>query len=80
MLNIPIYRAKKQDSNEYVMGFLIQDFYNFKWYLTDTVEQIEIDISTLSISFDNTTWFDMENADMAFREYSKTHGYIGIQQ
>lgn len=35
--NIPIYRAKKVDSDEYAIGYLFQDFYNFKWFIHDSV-------------------------------------------
>ena len=56
---IPIYRAKKIDSNEYVIGYLLPE-YKGKFYLSvewssdfdgDTPDFVQIDISTLSINF-----------------------------
>ena len=56
---IPIYRAKKIDSNEYVIGYLLPE-YKGKFYLSvewssdfdgDTPDFVQIDISTLSIHF-----------------------------
>lgn len=49
--NIPLYRAKKIDGDEYVIGFLFKDYYNFKWFIHDSVQTDEIDPSTLSIHF-----------------------------
>ena len=59
MINLPIFRAKKLDSDEYVIGFLLQDCFGFYIIQTDnalrceTLNQkaIEIDHQTLSISF-----------------------------
>ena len=59
MNNIPIFRAKKLDSDEYVIGFLLQDCFGFYIIQTDNAlrcgtlnqEAIEIDHQTLSISF-----------------------------
>ena len=56
---IPIFRAKKLDSDEYVIGFLLQDCFGFYIIQTDNAlrcetlnqEAIEIDHQTLSISF-----------------------------
>ena len=66
-LNIPIYRAKKIDSEEYVEGYLLEDygigFYiqtskYLEFIISDRGERgievdylIQIDISTLSIHF-----------------------------
>jgi hypothetical protein len=89
---IPIYRAKKIDSDEYVKGTGISDFMHIykyvknyndgsKLWLWSNYSWIQVDPSILAISFDNGyTWFDMENAERAFAEYMKTHGYEGIQQ
>ena len=83
MMNTPIYRAKRLDNGEYVEGMLYQDgrgHYQITNYLPPMgYGYRSIDPSTLAISFDNSTWFDMENADRAFREYSKTHGYEGSE-
>lgn len=59
MINLPIYRAKKTDSEEYVIGFLFQDCFGFYIIQTDNAlrcetlnqEAIEIEHQTLSISF-----------------------------
>ena len=59
MINLPIFRAKKLDSDEYVIGFLLQDCFGFYIIQTDNAlrcetlnqEAIEIDHQTLSISF-----------------------------
>ena len=56
---IPIFRAKKLDSDEYVIGYLLQDCFGFYIIQTDNAlrcetlnqEAIEIDHQTLSISF-----------------------------
>ena len=59
MINLPIFRAKKTDSDEYMIGFLLQDCFGFYIIQTDNAlrcetlnqEAIEIDHQTLSISF-----------------------------
>ena len=59
MINLPIFRAKKLDSDEYVIGFLLQDCFGFYIIQTDNAlrcetlnqEAIEIDHQTLGISF-----------------------------
>ena len=59
MINLPIFRAKKLDSDEYVIGFLLQDCFGFYIIQTDNAlrcetlnqESVEIDHQTLSISF-----------------------------
>lgn len=87
MLSLPIYRAKKIDSDEYVKGYLHRSNLNpnFITIRTGNIkivngvvidEMFKIDPSTLAISFDGgENWFDMENAEREFREYLKTHGY-----
>lgn len=66
-MNVPIYRAKKIDVNEYVEGMLspcgtkIFTFkigfmnieYGLKYLLCDYYMNFQIDPSTLEISFDN---------------------------
>ena len=56
---IPIYRAKKVDSDEYIIGYLLPEF-NGKFYLSTkwtkdidgyTPNFVQVDISTLSIHF-----------------------------
>ena len=58
-MNIPIYRAKKIDSDKYVVGYLLPE-YKGKFYLSikwsrdfdgDTPDFEQIDISTLAIHF-----------------------------
>ena len=63
MSNIPIYRAKKIDSDEFIEGFYSPRFFMcFSDDICDTISdrdgrQFEIDLSTLAISFDNgLTW------------------------
>ena len=59
MINLPIFRAKRIDSNEYVIGYLLQDCFGFYIIQTDNAlrcetlnqEAIEIDHQTLGISF-----------------------------
>ncbi len=58
-LNIPIYRAKKIDSDEYIVGYLVEEweykgknkrfFYGIKRFKSKAT--IEIDPTTLSIHF-----------------------------
>ena len=56
-MNIPIYRAKKIGSDEYVEGFYwqspetLEHFIAVKCDLTKTLVHIEIDPTTLSIHF-----------------------------
>ena len=76
-LNIPIYRAKKIDSDEYIKGSYVPDSYGKNGYIIENTEWsqlsaidgstincleedsfIEIDPSTLEISFDNGENFD----------------------
>ena len=56
---IPIYRAKKVDSDEYIIGYLLPEFKG-KFYLStewskdidgNTPNFVQVDISTLSIHF-----------------------------
>lgn len=59
MVATPYFRAKKIDSDEYVIGYLLQDCFGFYIIQTDNAlrcetlnqESIEIDHQTLSISF-----------------------------
>lgn len=53
-MNIPLYRAKKIDSDEYVIGYLKPCTYDSKtfWIQTDEWLDYKIDPSTLSISFE----------------------------
>ena len=51
--NIPIYRAKKIDSDEYAIGYLFQDFYNFKWFIHDSAQTDEVEMSTIETSFNH---------------------------
>ena len=59
MINLPLFRAKRIDSNEYVIGYLLQDCFGFYIIQTDNAlrcgtlnqEAIEVDPQTLSISF-----------------------------
>ena len=74
---IPIYRAKKIDSDEYVEGFLVKhySFYAILPYDSDMIsvstdfefsfedigeEFIQIDLSTLAISFDGKKFYFIE--------------------
>lgn len=55
---IPIYRAKKIDSNKYVEGFLQQDacgFYVISYYMPPVgYGSTKIDLTTLAIHFPDT--------------------------
>lgn len=72
---IPIYRAKKTDSGEYVEG----QYLVYKGYPTIFNEYglngIEIDISTLSIHFPDISttsenvWYNMEEISKLLKEY-----------
>jgi len=56
MTQIPIYRARKLDSDEYIEGylFIIWDKYYILWGTTNNIpNQIEINPSTLAIHFPN---------------------------
>ena len=58
-MNIPIFRAKKIDSNAYVLGWLLQDCFGYYIIPTNNAlrceslnsESIEIDPTTLAIHF-----------------------------
>jgi hypothetical protein len=66
--NIPIYRAKKIDSEEYVEGYLIPTVEN-SCYLTTKINRsidhptyVKVDPSTLQISFDNSkSWIKLSD-------------------
>lgn len=55
--NIPLYRAKRIDSDEYIIGYLTSSsgYFGVKYYLTKGHNQeiIEIDLKTLAIHFPN---------------------------
>lgn len=59
---IPIYRAKKIDSDEYVCGLLTQDFhgsYSISGNIPYGCYSYKINLSTLEISFDGGKfWYD----------------------
>ena len=53
-MNIPIYRAKEKDKNEYVQGYLFNyTQINILGKSNVWLEAINIDINTLSIHFSN---------------------------
>ena len=60
-LNIPIYRAKKIDSDEYVEGYLYESaIYEAFRIITKSISEFSIDSSTLSIHFPNWICIDQE--------------------
>jgi len=65
---IPMYRAKRIDSNEWVEGylFIIWDKYYILWGTTNNIpNQIEINPSTLAISFNNgKSWLKLEDLEV----------------
>ena len=89
-LNIPIYRAKKIDSDEYVEG----DFFKGKpstgkffidyWFEDEHKRgkhSFEVDISTLAIHFPDSSstqsekvWYNMEEISNIIKEYKNGMG------
>ena len=60
---VPEYKAKTIKDNTEVFGYLVKDFYSVKYFITDMVEQYEIDIKTLYMTLDNgNTWYNNFNA------------------
>ena len=79
---IPVYRAKRKDNGEWVEGYYFKydDAFGINHVVISEESGIayEIDPETLVISFDNgQTWFDMEHAELALRNYMKQTGYEG---
>lgn len=67
-LNIPIYRAKKIDSDEYVEGS-IRKLVDEDVYIIDYIKSekykfctARIDITTLKVSFNDKDWYSIEEA------------------
>ena len=56
-MNIPIYRAKKIDSDEYVEGFLYQDIIEY-------VQSDGINIDEYKKALDINSWYIMNNLSM----------------
>jgi len=95
-MNLPIYRAKKIDSDEYVEGYYFyENIEVVKHEFKDVYQEAEnhymgfgngyadlIDPSTLAISFNNgKTWYsDFESVDDICREYLPELKVIGKQQ
>lgn len=79
-MNVPIYRAKKIDSDEYAQGFY-EGWENKHFIIISPKEYFKINITTLEISFDNgksfiklcdleihtCTDFDLKYTDMKMR-------------
>ena len=93
---IPIYRAKKIDSDEYIEGYYIELFKgNDILHLTAIIENDEysmynnddilelaykrIDPSTLAISFDGNTWYNIDTLS-DFLDANKDIKSTGIQE
>jgi len=77
-LNLPIYRGKNIDIDEYVVGWLLPPFerkifISVCWSHEDTgytPDIIPIDPSTLEISFDNgITWRTLDEVQIALGEF-----------
>lgn len=87
MINIPIYRAKKIDSDEYVIGMLTKRVFTSYLLIRNdiTTKLSKIDPTTLAISFDNSksfiklsdleihtcTDFELKYTDMKMRDRKK---------
>ena len=87
--NIPLFRAKKLDSDEYVNGTYVSSFHkhyiamincihenNYNQIVFDEGYFEEIDTSTLAISVDGITWFSIENLNLILANQEVT----GIQE
>lgn len=73
---IPVYRAKTLDG-ELVEGWPML-FANSVIMSMIHSKDVRIDPETLVISFDNgQVWFNIEQAELAFRNYMKQTGYEG---
>jgi len=78
-MNIPKYRAKKIDSDEYVVGNLYQMIRNEKdtWTIQeqDFWQDIEVDTSTLAIHFPDISttsenvWYTMKEISKILKDY-----------
>ena len=67
-LNIPIYRAKKIDSEEYVVGGYLS-WCGTPVIFSDSCPVSEIDPTTLKISFDNgKNWKTFKEVQIALGE------------
>lgn len=68
-MNIPIFRAKKIDSGEYIEGICVNDnlmveyIFQKNYYSPHIAETSEIDLSTLSIHFPNMLAGDSNDYD-----------------
>ena len=79
MINLPIFRAKRIDSNEYVIGYLLQDCFGFYIIQTDNAlrceslnnESIEINPATLAIHFPDMIDSQGNKIFASLQEYGK---------
>ena len=80
-MNIPIYRAKKIDSDEFVEGYLINGRFIFKEWIDDVWTSFgetksnkalvyEIDPTTLAIHFPDTSSTQLEKVWYTMEEIS----------
>ena len=77
MNNIPIYRAKRINSDKYLEGhlFKIWDKYYILWGTTNNnPNKKEIDPSTIAISFDKCkTWRSLNEVQKALEYMNRLH-------
>ena len=78
-MNIPIYRAKKIDSDKYIQGYLLGMWgeYFISWGETNHVpNKVQIDPTTLAIHFPNSintnsekVWYNLEEISNIIKDY-----------
>ena len=72
---IPIFRAKKLDSDECVIGFIVKSECDEDFLIRVDGEYHFIDVSTLSIHFPDISttsenvWYNMEEISKILKEY-----------
>ena len=77
-MNIPIFKAKKLDSDEYIIGYLEEhntnDFYIS--LMPNEIDSYKIDTSTLSIHFSDSintnsekVWYNLEEISNIIKDY-----------
>jgi hypothetical protein len=82
-LNIPIFRAKKMDSDDYVEGIGIEDntlieyIFQRSSYSSENIAKIsEIDLSTISIHFPDMLAEDSNSYENFFEKYIRLKYYL----
>jgi len=84
MTQIPIYRARKLDSDKWIEGYYFKDEdYPDNYFILDKycTHDTEIDPSTLAISFDNKkTWRGFEEIQNSLEYYDKYQQPYEVEQ